>query len=200
MVKLWLSDNKVSEIISKPPEFFEINYFKNFETSQLVVILKIYNILGVYQKIDNQIIRALLDEIDLRITLEGIKQYRDGMITSEATYYVIFINYMRNTLDKLKDLDLHLLKSIVSRIYRNLEFVNFTADMNFDLLSEIFYSCECLKLFNCIETKEMIVHLAKFLFPQEVVDKIINSKEIVRSTTKLRHIKVNRNTGETLYQ
>ena len=119
------------------------------------------------------------------------------MITSEATYYVIFINYMQNTLDKLKDYEL--LKSIVSRIYRNLEFLDFTQDTNFDLLSELFYSCECLKLFNCIETKEMIVHLAKFLFPQEVIDKILNSKEIVRSTTKLRHIKVNRNTGETIY-
>ena len=197
MVKLWLNDDKVGEIIRKPPEFFETNFFKNFETSQLVVILKIYNLLRVFHKIDNQIIKALLEEVELRITHEGIKQYRDGLITSEATYYVLFIDYMQNTLDKLKDFEL--LGSIVSRIYRNLEFLDFTADTNFDLVSELFYSCECLKLFNCIETKEMIVHLAKFLFPPEVVERILNSKEIVRPTTRLRHIKVNRNTGETIY-
>lgn len=197
MVQLWLDDDKVSEIIRKPPEFFETNFFKNFETSQLVVILKIYNLLGVYRKIDNQIIKALLDEIELRTTYEGIKQHRDGLITSEATYYVLFINYMQNTLDKLKDYEL--LNSIVSRIFRNLEFLDFTQDMNFDLVSELFYSCECLKLFNCIETRETAIHLAKYLFPQEIVQKILDSKEIVRSTTKLRHIKVNRNTGETIY-
>ena len=200
MVKLWLNDDKVNEIIRKPQDFFETNFFINFETSQLVVILKIYNLLRVYQKIDNQIIKALLEEIELRITHEGIKQYRDGLITSEATYYVLFIYYMQNRLDELKDYENScFLISIVSRIYRNLEFLDFTADTNYDLISELFYSCECLKLFNCIETKEMIVHLAKFLFPQEVVDKILNSKEIVRPTTKLRHIKVNRNTGETIY-
>jgi len=197
MVGLWLDDEKVSEIIRKPSKFFETNFFKNFETSQLVVILKIYNRFGIYQKIDNQIIKALLEEIELRITHEGIKQYRDGLITSEATYYVIFIDYMQNTLEKLKDYEL--LQSIVSRIYRNLEFLDFSQDMNFDLVSELFYSCECLKLFNCIETRAMIMHLAKFLFPPEVVEKILNSKEIVRSTTRLRHIKVNRNTGETIY-
>ena len=197
MVKLWLDEDKVSEIIRKPPEFLETNFFKNFETSQLVVILKIYNLLGVYQKIDNQIIKAILEEIELRITNEGIKQYRDGMITSEAMYYVVFVNYMQNTLDKLKDYEL--LKNIVSRIYRNLEFLDFTADMNFDLVSELFYSCECLKLFNCIETKDTIIHLAKYLFPQEVVQKILESKEIVRAKTRLRHVKVNRNTGETIY-
>ena len=173
------------------------NFFRNFETSQLVVILKIYNLLGVYQKIDNQITKAILEEIELRSTQEGIKQYRDGLVTSEATYYVLFINYMQNTLSKLKDYDL--ISNIVSRIYRNLEFLDFTADMNFDLVSELFYSCECLKLFNCVETPNMIIHLAKYLFPQEVVQRILESKEIVRSTTRLRHIKVNRKTGETIY-
>ena len=197
MVQLWLDEDKVSELIRKPPEFFETNFFRNFETSQLVVILKIYNLLGVYQKIDNQITKAILEEIELRSTQEGIKQYRDGLVTSEATYYVLFINYMQNTLSKLKDYDL--ISNIVSRIYRNLEFLDFTADMNFDLVSELFYSCECLKLFNCVETPNMIIHLAKYLFPQEVVQRILESKEIVRSTTRLRHIKVNRKTGETIY-
>jgi hypothetical protein len=46
----------------------------------------------------------------------------------------------------------------------------------------------------------MIVHLAKFLFPQEIVDKISGIEDISTATTaKFRHLKVNRVTGETIY-
>ncbi|KKM26148.1 hypothetical protein LCGC14_1587570, partial [marine sediment metagenome] len=51
---------------------------------------------------------------------------------------------------------------------------------------ELFYSCESLKLFNCIETKEMIIHLARYLFPEEIVKKISTSKEIVRKKRIVR--------------
>ena len=147
---------------------------------------------------DPQHINAILDEIETRVTPEGIFQYRDSFISSEATYYIIFLNYMRSTLDKLKDYNL--LGNIISRIYRNLEILDFSAEMNFDLLSELFYSLESLKLFNCIETKEMIIHLAKFLFPQEVVDKVTSTKELITpKKARFRHLKVNKTTGETIY-
>ena len=112
---------------------------------------------------------------------------------------LLFNHYMNNKLVKLKDYDL--LKSIVSRIYRNLELLDFSVDTNYDLVSELFYSIESLKLFNCIETKEMIIHLAKYLFPQEIVDTISSSKELIRekAKTKYRHLHVDKITGETIY-
>ena len=197
MVKYWLDDEAVGKIIKTHPRVLETNFFKDFETSQLVVILKIYNLLKVYQRIDPRIIQAILDELELRITPEGIKQYRDGIVTSESIYYLLFVYYMRNVLEKLKDYEL--LDSIVSRIYRNLEFLEFSQDTNFDLVSELFYSCESLKLFNCIETKEMIIHLTKFLFPKIELDKIKNTEGITHASPRIRHFKVNRLTGETIY-
>jgi len=195
MMKLWLSYEQINNIIKTDSRFFESNYLKNLETSQLVVILKLYYHLGM-SKLEQEI-RAINEEIELRITPEGIKQFRDGFVSSEATYYVLFCHYMSNSLEKLKEYDL--LNNIVSRIYRNLELLDFSVDTNYDLLSEIFYSIESLKLFNCIETKEMIIHLAKYLFPQEIVDAISTSKEIIREKAKFRHLKVNRITGETIY-
>ncbi len=196
--KLWLSDEEISKIMKLEEKFFEPHYLKNLETSQLVVILKIYHVVGAYQKLDTQKIKAIIDEIERRITVEGIKQYRDGFVSSEATYYVLFSNYMRNTLDKLSDYDL--LGNIISRIYRNLEILSFSRDMNYDLLSEIFYSCESLKLLNCIETKQMIIHLAKYLFPEEIVDRISSIENVSTvAKAKFRHLKVNRITGETVY-
>lgn len=198
LVNLWLSDEEIRTIMKIEEKFFEPHYLKNLETSQLVVILKIYHVVGAYQNLDTQKIRAIIDEIERRITVEGIKQYRDGFVSSEATYYVLFDNYMRNTLDKLNDYDL--LGNIISRIYRNLEILNFSQDTNYDLVSEIFYSCESLKLLNCIETKQMMIHLAKYLFPEEVVNKISNIEKIpTAATAKFRHLKVNRITGETIY-
>ena len=194
-MKLWLNDEKVNRLIETDQKFFEPNYLKDLETSQLVVILKIYTLLRKTKLEQN--INAILEELDQRITPEGIKQYRDGFISSEATYYTLFCNYMRNTLDKLKEYDL--LNSIVSRIYRNLELLEFSADTNFDLISELFYSFESLKLFNCVETRQMIIHLAKYLFPKEVVEKISLNTEIVKTKARFRHLKVDRITGETIY-
>ena len=195
MMKLWLDFKHVSKLIESDPKFFESDYLKNLETSQLVVILKMSRQLGV-SKLENEI-KAILDEIELRIVSEGIKQFRDGFVSSEATYYVLFSHFMSNTLEKLKEYNL--LENIVSRIYRNLELLDFSVDTNYDLISELFYSIESLKLFNCIETKEMIIHLSKYLFPQDINEKITNSKEIIREKAKFRHLKVDRVTGETIY-
>ena len=192
---LWLKRNQITRLVETGDQYFDPSYLKNLETSQLVVILKIYNLLGLREE---EHVNAILEEIETRVTPEGIFQYRDGFLSSEATYYVIFLNYMRTTLEKLKDFNL--LESITSRIYRNLEILDFSAVMNFDLLSELFYSLESLKLFNCIETKEMIIHLAKFLFPQEVVNSVTSSKELITSKkARFRHLKVNKITGETIY-
>jgi hypothetical protein len=198
LANLWIRNDEISKIMKIEEKFFEPYYLKNLETSQLVVILKIYNVVGVYQKLDTLKIKNLIEEIERRITPEGIKQYRDGFVSSEATYYVLFCNYMRNTLERLKDYDL--LGTIISRIYRNLEILNFSQDTNYDLVSEIFYSCESLKLLNCIETKEMIIQLAKHLYPPQVVEVISNTDNIAtQATAKFRHLRVNRVTGETIY-
>ena len=194
-MKLWLTNSQLNRLIETDSKYFEQSYLKNLETSQLVIILKIYNLIRARNIEDN--IYAILEELERRITPEGIKQYRDGFISSEATYYVLFCNYMRNTLEKVKEYDL--LSSIISRIYRNLELLEFSADMNFDLISELFYALEILKLFNCIETRHMIIQLAKYLFPPEVVEKISLNMELIKTQARFRHLKVNRITGETYY-
>jgi hypothetical protein len=195
LMKLYLSADQLKGIITLKPEYLESSQLKNLETSQLVVILKIFRHLGL-KKVEIET-NAIVEEIERRISSEGIKQFRDGFVSSEATYYVLFNHYMNNTLEKLKEYDI--LSNIVSRIYRNLELLDFSIDTNFDLISELFYSLESLKLFNCIETKEMIIHLAKYLFPPEIVQRILDSKELIRYKAKFRHLKVNKVTGETIY-
>jgi hypothetical protein len=195
LMKLWLDYEQINKIIIVDSKFYETNYLKDLETSQLVVILKIYDQLGITKH--ENLISAIKEEIELRVTSDGIKQFRDGFVSSEATYYVLFSYYMSNTLDKLKDFTI--LENIVSRIYRNLELLDFSTDTNYDLISELFYSLESLKLFNCIETKEMILHLAKYLFPEAIYEKISNTKEIIREKAKFRHLKVSKVTGETIY-
>ncbi|MHA1150795.1 MAG: hypothetical protein ACTSR8_21455 [Promethearchaeota archaeon] len=197
MVKYWLSQEQLMSLINVEPSKFDPSNLTTFETSQLVVILKIYNILNIFNKADPQIIKNIREEIETRITPDGIIQLRDGFISSEATYYVLFCYYMVDALKKVNNL--HLLDSVISRIYRNLELLSFSKEMNYDLISEIFYSCESLKLFNCIETKEMIIHLAKSFFPQEIVDYIVKSEDIGKTEARFRHLKVNRITGETIY-
>jgi len=194
-MKLRLTNSQINRLIEVDSKYFEQSYLKNLETSQLVVILKIYNFIRVRNVEENTY--AILEELEHRITPEGVKQDRDGFISSEATYYVLFCNYMRNCLEKVKEPDL--LSSIISRIYRNLELLEFSADMNFDLISELFYALEILKLFNCIETRQMIIQLANYLFPPKVVEKISLNLELIKTQARFRHFKVNRITGETYY-
>ena len=196
LMNIWLDDSQIDRLIETDPSFFESNYLKNLETSQLVIILKIYNLVNKSTAMEQNMTKVMA-EIEKRITSEGITQYREGFVSSEASYYVLFCRYMNRSLEKLQEYDL--LSTIVSRIYRNLELLEFTADMNYDLISELFYSFESLKLYNCIETKEMIIRLAEYLFPSKVVEKIESSDEIVKADAKFRHLKVNRITGDTEY-
>ncbi|MBD3195647.1 MAG: hypothetical protein GF317_11355 [Candidatus Lokiarchaeota archaeon] len=197
LIDLHISDEKLRNLINADASYFEKQYLKNLETSQLVVILKIYNLFDNVGRLDKSKTIEILEEIEQRITPEGILQYRDGIISAEATYYVLFCFYMRGNLERLKEFDI--LDTIISRIYRNLEIIDFCRNTNYDLVSEIFYSCESLKLLNCIETKEMIYHLAKYLFPEEIVENGLLQKEINREKARFRHLKVNRTTGETVY-
>jgi hypothetical protein len=195
-INLRLTNVQIKELIKVEPKFLEPQYLRSMETSQLVVILKLYNFLGLYQRIDDSIIEAIIAEIDQRKTPEGFKQFQDGFISSEATYYVIFNSYMTNTLESLSEYDL--LENIISRIYRNLEMLHFSSDLNHDLLSEIFYSCESLKLLNCVETKHMIKCLADYLFPQDIVTEVLKNGTSTRPNARFRHLKVNRVTGEII--
>lgn len=197
LIDLDLYEKEIENLMKADSSFFEKEYLMGLETSQLVVILKMYKLLGFYEKIDKSKINAILGEIKRRITPEGIVQYRDGIISSEATYYVLFNAYMLDDLEDLKKFKI--LDSVIERIYRNLEIIDFCRNTNFDLISEIFYSCESLKLFNCIETKEMIYHLARYLFPQNILENGLFSKEIDRKKAKFRHLKVNKLTGQTIY-
>jgi len=192
-----LTPDQLNKLFLADSKYFEPNYLKNLETSQLVVILKILNLYNYLDKYEPEKINAILNEIDLRMTDDGITQYRDGFISSEATYYVLFLNYFRDTLEKLEKYPL--LDNIISRIFRNLEILDFCSETNNDLISELFYSCESLKLLNCIENKEMIIHLTKYLFPNQVKENIIKSEKFPQSDAKFRHLKVNKTTGETIY-
>ncbi len=194
-MKLWLTNVQLNRMIETDPKYFEPAYLKNLETSQLVVILKIYGLIHARNVEDN--IDAILEELEQRLTPQGIKQYRDGFVSSEATYYVLFCNYMRKTLDKLNDYNL--LESTISKIFRNLELLEVSEDTNFDLISELFYSIEILKLLNCIETPQLIIKMANHLFPPEVATKISASPELNKPQARFRHLKVNRITGETMY-
>ena len=197
LVKLHLKNEQIKELIRMEPEFFTPQYLENLETSQLAVIIKILAFLEYFDKIDKNKINTIYEEIDKRITPMGIKQSRDGFFTSEATYYAMFSNYISHHLDIFKNQ--HLLENVVSRIYRNLELLEFSSDMNLDLLTELVYSFESLKLFNCINSDEMILTLAKHLFPEEVVNKLKNIKGTSSPGRRSKHMMVDRITGETVY-
>ena len=144
--------------------------------------------------IKRKTINYIKDEINKRIGPEGIRQHRDGIISSEAAYYVLFFYYSMEQLEELKNYKF--LKSIITRIYRNLELLNFTKETNYDLFSEILYSCESLKLLNSIENKKVSLHLAEYLFPKKVNNKLKELEEIKYEKTKFRHFDINKSTGD----
>ncbi len=200
LAKLRLTDDQIKNIIKFEPEGLELYHFENMETSQLSNILAILAFLEYLDNVDEKKIDAIYDEIEKRITPNGIMQNRNGFYSSEASYYVIFSYYINNNLEKLKSLTTgNLLDNLVSKIYRNLEFLEFSEYMNMDLLSELFYSIESLRLFNCIKLKENTLHFAHYLFPKEVEIKILNYIETNSSRMRSRYLIVNRITGETDY-
>ncbi len=197
LLELKLSDEQLKKIIKTDAENFLPKNLMNLETSQLVIILKIFYMLGIAQKVDPQKIQAIINEIETRLSSDGIKLSRNGFISSEATYYVVFCGHMRSSLDKLKDYAL--LDQIISKIYRNIELINFSKDTNFDLLSELFYSFETLKLINCIESPDMIKNLIKYILPSDIVEKIMKSGNIFKENNKnFRHFKIDKITGSAI--
>ena len=173
LVNLELSELQIKELLKDNPKFFESNYLKNLETSRLVIILKIYEYFGYNEKSDSRKINSIIKEIDRRINENGIKQYRDGFISSEAIYHFLLSYRMRNNLKSLKNYNF--LDNIITRIFRNLEICDLTKETNLDLISEVYYSLKCLKLLNCINTEQMINLFGKHLFPDEIIVKVLNN-------------------------
>lgn len=176
-------------------EFYDNDNLKLMETSKLAVILKIYSLLELPEKLEIKNIEKILAIIKERINNNGVKQFPDGSISSEATYYTLFIHYMRNSLKTFENTNF--IENIIQKIYRNLTFLKFEEDINFDLISEIFYSCESLKLLNCIETKETLSQLSKYLFPDYITDKIDKLDSLPKNNIKYRYFKIDRITGHT---
>lgn len=192
---LELSMGQLKELLKGGSKFFDNSYLKQLETSQLVVILKTYKLLGVYHKIDSKKIKVILDEIEQRITPKGIIHYRDGLFTSEAIYYVLFCKYMTNDLKSFKENEI--LSYTVSKIYRNLEMLNISEEANYDLLSELFYALETLKLLNCIDDSNTLIHLTRDLFPNYFSNRLIDEEMQFKN---INYLSVNHITGDTIYK
>lgn len=191
-----MGKDRIELLINFDAKFFEDHYLKEFETSKLVVIKKICKMLNIERLlIDSGKSQKIDDEINKRITDKGITQYRDELISSEAIYYVLFYYYME---DKLEDLrELNLVETLVLRIHRNIEIISFSEQTNNDLVSELFYSCEALKLFNCIENKKITINLAEYLFPEDVIREIEKNEDFYKNESHFLHKHIDRFTGET---
>ncbi len=197
LLKVEISDEKKFQLVNIESNLLDTIYLRELETAHLIVILKCLRMLKLSKLLESPKLKGIRDEIETRVTLEGIKHTRDGLITSEATYYMIFHRYANNTLEQLKDLPL--LEDIITRIYQNLELLVFSKDTNYDLFSEIFYSCESLNLLNCIECKETLLHLTKYLFPEEIHKQFMDVKDFSSPKTRFRHFYIDKITGNTLY-
>lgn len=200
MVDLKLSDEQLRELLKGDIRYFEPSNLKSMETSHLVMILRIFKMLGIYKNIEFKKRKLILDEIEKRMGDDGVRQYREGFICSEAIYHAIFNHYMHGTLNHVHSEKL--LDVVISRIYRNLELISFSCEINFDLITEILYSCETLKLLNCVEEKQFVALIVKYLFPDEVINHIENKKNIDAylkgEKNKFRHVKICNITGEAL--
>ncbi|MFX1454625.1 MAG: hypothetical protein ACFFDB_04560 [Promethearchaeota archaeon] len=200
LVKLWLTDEQINNIVKFDSSEFNILNLESMETSQLANILAIFAFLESLNNPDDQRIKSINYEIETRVTPDGIMQNRNDFYTSEASYYVLLCNYLNNNFEKLKLLSKdNILHNIISKIYRNLELLEFSGDMNADLLSELFYSIESLRLFNCIKLKEFTLLLARCLFPKEIEKKLVKIGNINESKLRARYLKVDRITGESNY-
>ena len=199
MARLELSSRQNKELLKGDKDYFTSSYLRNLETSQLVLILKVYHHLDLFDKIDQEKIKPVINEIGRRITNDGIKQFRNGFNSAEATYHVLFYKYMRNKLEGLQMQKI--LDNIISRIYRNLQLIDFSKDINYDLLTELFYACESLQLLNCIENKSMVELLAQHLFPMGILGQFkASGQENGFNNSKLFQLKISKDTGEVIHQ
>ena len=106
---------------------------------------------------------------------------------------------MRNKLEGLQMQKI--LDNIISRIYRNLQLIDFSKDINYDLLTELFYACESLQLLNCIENKSMVELLAQHLFPMGILEQFkASGQENGFNNSKLFQLKISKDTGEVIHQ
>ncbi len=191
-----LSVQDLSKLKIGDEKYFESYYISNLETSRLVVILKIFDLLNLREKVGQVNIGKIISEIQKRVNNNRIIQYNDGISNSEAIYYMIFYNYVNNSMDNLKDVNL--IEDIVMKIHRNLEILTINEDTNRDLLSELIYSFESLKLLNCIKSKESILHIIKYLFPERIYNEIENLENYSELDCCFPQPIINKKTGEVI--
>jgi len=196
VMKKEVQPDMIQKLIKEEELFYDVDNLKLMETSKLAVILKIFSLLKIPDKLEIDHIETILKVIKERENSNGVKQYPNGVISSEATYYTFFTYYMRGLLKDLENTNY--VGSIIEKIYTNLTFIEFSEDINFDLISELFYSCESLKLLNCVETKETLTQLSNFLFPEYVTEKIKNLNSIPKENIRFRYYRIEKITGHTI--
>lgn len=165
--------------------YYDHAHLRALETSRLVVILKIFKMLNIMDRIDPKKIKIIQDEIKKR--LSSVKNEK-GKLSTELIYYTLFYYYTINKMDTLNEFNI--LKEITKKIYRNLAILVLDKDTCNDLLSEILYSLESLRLLNSINSKETYSHLIQYLFP-----KVISPKDM-KNHPELRMPTINKITGD----
>ncbi|MFX1339658.1 MAG: hypothetical protein ACFFDK_13680 [Promethearchaeota archaeon] len=170
-----LTPLQINRLLNDDSGFYNHTHLKTLETSRLIVILKIFQMLDVMKSMDQGKIRLIQDEIEGRIKAV---ENKEETLSSEFIYYTIFYYYTIDKLDAL--INFNLVKEIVRKIHRNIAIFVLNKDTCNDILSELLYSLESLKLLNSINSKESYSHLIKFLFPKVIKSKDMNNIPKIR--------------------
>ncbi len=198
LLKVKLSLEKLYKQINKSNIFLKPGELKQYETSRIVIIYKICKILQKNYNftVDNALIDPIINELEKRIGIEGFRQFQEGLVSAEASYYGFFLFYISNNLEKIKNSTLFL--SLLKIIYRNLEIITFNENLNIDLLSELLYALESLKLMNSTDIPLYSTFIGQYIFPEAVI-KLINPKRNINPESfKIRIYRVDKVTGELL--
>ena len=184
-----LSDEKINRLMVENDEFYRPDYLKDLETSRIILISKIYNYLGIRNKINPLKIAAIEDEINRRVeTIDNNLNY------SEVLYYLIFHYYGTGSLKNLENFDI--INTLVKKIHQNLTILILNDETSNDIISELVYSFECLKLLNCINTKESFSHLVNYFLPNQAIAQIQQDLEQIPEISNCKQLKINKITGD----
>ncbi|TFF63765.1 MAG: hypothetical protein EU521_00430 [Promethearchaeota archaeon] len=184
-----ISEKNIHQLVQKKKLNLTKQKIKKIETSHLVAFIINLKRLGkesILKDADRQIITEVLKD---RFSEKGIKQLEDGAFSSEASYYTLLYFHLNNELRQLREYDL--LENIVNRIHRNIELLTFSQSTNNDLFSEIFYSCESLKIINCINDTSMYRQIIKYMVPDEISEVITDNKDFPPKQNPFREISLN---------
>ena len=191
LIGLSLPDEKISLLLQENNAFYSPTYLQGLETSRLILIPKLYNILGMRNKIDPTKISAIENEINHRIESDDRDLY-----SSEVLYYLIFHYYGAGSLKKLKNFDI--VERLVSKIHRNLTIFILDEDISADIISELVYSFESLKLLNCISTKDSYSHLINYILPNQVASQLTQNFKQYSEISNCKELKINKITGDLI--